>query len=140
MRSILMLLLIMLILPLHADEDFDRQQILQRIQPVGSVRLDGQSDKSVSDPAVEKAEPTVKKERGQEIYDTYCAVCHRDGVAGAPKFHNETEWKPRLAEKKIEGLTLTAIKGINAMPAKGTCGECNENDIKLAIQYMLPKS
>jgi cytochrome c5 len=136
MRSILMLLLITLMLPLHADEDFDRQQILQRIQPIGSVRIDG-SEKVEPEKV---SQPIVKKEPGQEVYETYCAVCHKDGIAGAPKFRSEADWKPRLSQKKIDELTLTAIKGINAMPAKGTCGECNEDDIKQAIQYMLPKS
>jgi cytochrome c5 len=137
MHVILMLLLGIIIFPSYAAEDFDRQQLLLRIQPIGRVHVEGQSE--TTKPA--SAAPIVEKARtGQELYEKYCIVCHQDGIAGAPKFRNEADWKPRLASLKIEGLIATAIKGINAMPAKGTCVECTEADIKNALQYMLPKS
>jgi cytochrome c5 len=66
-------------------------------------------------------------------------VCHRDGVAGAPKFRNAEEWGLRSSKKNIEALTASAIKGLNAMPAKGTCQDCSDADIKAAIQYMVPQ-
>lgn len=86
------------------------------------------------------AEVIEKKEQGQEIYEQYCIVCHRDGLAGAPKFRNEQDWKPRLAGRKLDDLAASSIKGLNAMPAKGTCIKCSNDDLKAAISYMLPKS
>lgn len=124
----------------YALDDFDRQQIINRIQPVGSVHIQ-QEGNTPSTQTQEAKDPVAeKKEPGQATYEQYCVTCHRDGVAGAPKFRTD-EWKPRLAtQKDINGLTVSAIKGLNAMPPKGTCMDCTEDDIKNAIQYMLPKS
>lgn len=124
---------------LYALEDIDRQQIQQRIQPVGKVHVQDQN----GDAAVAEEEVAAKVETkvaGQDTYEQYCITCHRDGLAGAPKFHNENDWKPRLSGRTVDDLVASSIKGLNAMPAKGTCVECSEADLKAAIQYMLPKS
>ena len=139
MRIGLFSLLVLLSMPLYAISDFDRDQIQQRISPVGSVHVQKpvQSTNSVL-PVPQVAAVAVKKDPGQATYEQYCVVCHRDGIAGAPKFHDSTDWKPRLAKQSIDFLTATAIKGLNAMPAKGTCQECSDADIKAAIEYMVP--
>lgn len=75
----------------------------------------------------------------KQIYEQHCIICHRDGVAGAPKFQDEGSWKARLEQNDIDALVASAIKGKNAMPPKGTCQECSDSDIKAAIEYMVPK-
>jgi cytochrome c5 len=75
---------------------------------------------------------------GKETYQQYCTVCHSNGLAGAPKFQSKTDWAGRCKEKQLKGLVESAMKGINAMPAKGTCEACDANDIREAIQYMVP--
>lgn len=128
---------------IYANEDFDRQQIEQRIQPVGKVRLQEQktaAPAATTQPVETETAATKKDAPGQATYEKYCSVCHRDGVAGAPKFRVAADWKTRLGTKKLEELTATAIKGINAMPPKGTCMECSDEEIKNAVQYMLPQS
>ena len=75
---------------------------------------------------------------GQDIYEHACILCHQDGVAGAPRFNNVDDWSIRLQKQDLEKLTLSAIKGLNAMPAKGSCSECSDEDIRAAIKYMLP--
>ncbi|HAU1151654.1 TPA: cytochrome c5 family protein [Legionella pneumophila] len=142
MRLNIALILSFFSVMLFAMDEMDEQQILQRIQPVGKVRVQEEQGNNVE---VDATKTTIvdsknKKEPGQEIYDKYCSVCHRDGLAGAPKFQSEADWKPRLASKKIDDLLASAIKGLNAMPAKGTCIECSDAELKAAIQYMLPKS
>ena len=81
----------------------------------------------------------TESEPGQAVYENNCIVCHRDGVVGAPKFRDEAAWKPHLANRDINALLESAIKGKNAMPPKGTCQECTDSDIKAAIEYMIPK-
>jgi cytochrome c5 len=76
---------------------------------------------------------------GKETYQTYCTVCHASGLAGAPKFQDKSDWTPRCQSKHLKGLLASAIKGLNAMPAKGTCASCLEEDIQQAILYMVPK-
>lgn len=139
MRISLMLLLCFFIQPIVAAvDDFERQQILQRIKPVGSVRVepDTTAPAAVSETP---EQPVAKALSGKEIFEKYCAVCHQTGLAGAPKFRDEVDWKPRLDAKKLDGLVASALKGLNAMPAKGTCSECRDEDLKQAIQYMLPQ-
>lgn len=141
MRLISVALLTACSFSIFALDDVDRQQIQQRIQPIGKVRVQEQGNDTSETGAVEKASTTVEtKEPGQETYEQYCTVCHRDGLAGAPKFRDENDWKPRLAGRTIDELVASAIKGLNAMPAKGTCVECTEAELKAAVQYMLPKS
>ena len=135
-------LLILVSMQSYADSDFDRQQIQQRISPVGNVHVQEPVQPMNVTPSMPQTPTAVvaKKNPGQAIYEQYCVVCHRDGVAGAPKFHESVDWSPRLAKQNIDSLTATAIKGLNAMPAKGTCQECSDADIKAAIEYMVPRS
>ena len=77
---------------------------------------------------------------GKEIYEQHCHICHASGLAGAPKFQDKADWSKRCEEKHLSGLVSSAIKGINAMPAKGTCEACQVLDIRHAIEYMVPKN
>ena len=77
---------------------------------------------------------------GKEIYQQYCSVCHASGLAGAPKYQSKVDWSARLKQKHLDGLVDSAIKGINAMPAKGTCQACLAADIREAIKYMVPEN
>lgn len=86
-----------------------------------------------------QASTEADSEPGQAIYEQFCIICHQDGVASAPKFHNTDDWKPRLAGRTLEDLLKSANKGLNLMPEKGTCSDCSDDDLKAAIQYMLPK-
>ncbi len=72
-----------------------------------------------------------------KVYEQYCVVCHQNGLMGAPKFQSKKDWDARKKDKKA--LILSAMKGLNAMPAMGTCYECSEEDISAAIDYMVPK-
>ena len=141
MRLEIVALLSFISFSLYALEDMDRQQIQQRIQPVGKVRVQEQ-DKTANEIETEKKAlvKEEKKEPGLATYEQYCVVCHRDGLAGAPKFRDGADWKSRTTGRSIEELLATSIKGLNAMPPKGTCVECTDTDLKAAIQYMIPKS
>jgi cytochrome c5 len=74
---------------------------------------------------------------GQDTYEQFCSVCHRDGLAGAPKFRSD-EWDARAKQKTVDELVESVINGLNAMPPKGTCSECSDEDLKDALLYMLP--
>ena len=135
MKLYLVVLLSCLSFMLYASDNTEQQEIQRRIQPVGQVTVQNQAeDGSTSVDAV------VKKEPGQGTYEQYCTVCHKDGLAGAPKFRNEVDWKSRQTGRTLDDLVASSIKGLNAMPAKGTCIKCSEDDLKAAITYMLPKS
>lgn len=84
-------------------------------------------------------EASNNKKVGQEIYEQHCSVCHQDGIAGAPKFRNSKDWTARLKNQSDVELITKVMKGFNAMPAKGTCQDCSETQLKAAIDYMVPK-
>ncbi|BDR14935.1 cytochrome c [Vibrio sp. STUT-A11] len=101
--------------------------IAERIKPVGDVYLAG------SEPV--KAEPTGPRD-GATVYGTFCIACHASGVNGAPKIGNADEWAPRIAQGK-DVLIKHALEGFNAMPAKGTCMDCSDDEITAAIDHMI---
>ncbi len=68
-------------------------------------------------------------------YAKSCAICHASGVANAPKTNDASAWEPRLA-KGMETLVGSVNKGLNAMPPKGMCFDCSDEETKALIEYM----
>jgi cytochrome c5 len=83
--------------------------------------------------AVAAAAPS--SDAGKKLYDSNCMACHAAGVAGSPKFGDKAAWAPRIATG-MDALYVSAIKGKNAMPAKGGSG-ASDDDVKAAVQYMV---
>lgn len=74
----------------------------------------------------------------QAVLDRYsktCSLCHSSGAAGAPMTGNAEQWAPRL-EKGLDTLVASAKNGINAMPPKGMCFDCSDDEFKALIKYM----
>jgi cytochrome c5 len=69
------------------------------------------------------------------VYQGACFACHATGALDAPKKGDAAAWKPRLAQG-METLHKHAIDGIRAMPPRGTCGDCSDDDILNAIKFM----
>ncbi len=108
-------------------------KILENIKPVGQVNV-GSVPASAAAPAA-----AAGPRSGQDVYNASCLACHSTGVAGAPKVGDKAVWSARAA-KGIDGLLATAISGLNAMPPKGTCGACSDDELKGAIEYMLKET
>lgn len=73
---------------------------------------------------------------GEQIYTTYCQACHATGAAGAPKLGDKAAWAPRI-EKGRAILLKHVAAGFNAMPPKGACMDCTEEELDAAIGHML---
>lgn len=72
-----------------------------------------------------------------DIVTKHCAACHVSGLLGAPKVGETAEWQVRADSKGgLDGILATAISGINAMPAKGTCSDCSDDELMGAIRSM----
>ncbi len=108
-------------------------QIRERLQPVGTVCRAGQ------DCGTAVAAAASGPMSGQEVYDKFCFACHASGVSGAPTLGDAEQWGPRAA-KGMDELMQSTLNGLNAMPAKGTCVSCSDDDLKGAVQYMLDSS
>ena len=68
-------------------------------------------------------------------YNKSCAVCHATGAANAPKTGDVAAWEPRMA-KGMDALVASVTNGMNAMPPKGMCFDCSDEDYKALIEYM----
>ena len=102
---------------------------LERIKPIGEVNIDTSS-------AVASTGTSNQTERtGEEIYSK-CQSCHDSGIMDAPKFGSLEDWALRI-ERGIDDLLMVVIAGKGGMPAKGTCMDCSDNELKFAIQYMI---
>ena len=73
---------------------------------------------------------------GQELFDTICKGCHDTGMMDAPLIRS-AEFKERLAKKGFDKLFEDAKSGIGDMPAKGSCGDCSDDELKTAIRFLL---
>nr|WP_232785025.1 cytochrome c5 family protein [Psychromonas sp. MB-3u-54] len=111
-------------------QDLSEAAIAERIAPVGSVYLDGEIMTAQQEPT----EPAGPRS-GEKIYNTYCVACHGSGVLGAPKKGDADAWQPRIAQG-AETLLKHALEGFNSMPAKGTCGDCSEQEIVSTIAFL----
>jgi len=91
-----------------------------------------------SAPPAEAAAPAVAAgdaSAGKATYDKVCASCHATGVAGAPKFADKDAWAPRIATG-MDAMMNTVMNGKGAMPPRGACPDCSDDDLKNAVAYM----
>lgn len=77
-----------------------------------------------------------KGEKGKSVYDSACFVCHKEGVANAPKLGDKGAWAPRIASG-INVLYESSLKGKGGMPPKGGNTTLSDVDVKQAVDYMV---
>lgn len=111
------------------------EEIAERLKPVGEVCVAGQECKGVG--AVAAGASGGAARTGDEVVAKFCNVCHDTGLLNAPKVGDSAAWKTRAdAKGGLDGLLQSAIAGINAMPPKGTCADCSDDELKAAISEM----
>jgi cytochrome c5 len=106
------------------------EAIAARIAPVGKVCLQGDASCGTA-----SAASSGGTRSGADVVAAACNACHGTGVLGAPK-NGSGDWAAR-ADKGIDTLLKNAINGINAMPPRGTCADCSDDEIKAAIEHMI---
>lgn len=112
-------------------------EIRARIAPVGTVCVQGEEECGESTAAAASASSGPRS--ASEVYASACAACHDTGAAGAPKNGDVAAWSPRI-EKGLDTLVTHAIDGFNAMPAKGGCSSCSDEEIEVAVEFMVEES
>ena len=73
---------------------------------------------------------------GEQIVKQNCKVCHAQGINGAPVIGNKKMWQERTG-KGLDALANNAINGFGLMPAKGGRTELADEEVILAVKYML---
>lgn len=135
--------------------------VAARIKPIGEVKVDPNQPAAEAAPAATPASapaadqpapaqvaaaapaaesapaaaPTAAVD-GKATYEQACAVCHGAGIAGAPKFGDKAAWSARVATGK-DALYASALKGKNAMPAKGGRADLADDAVKAAVDHMV---
>ncbi len=111
---------------------FDNSTIAleKRIAPIGKVKI------AVSGINQLSLKTTKDTHLGKTIFESKCVLCHKNGIAGAPRLGDHSDWAPRI-KKKFSLLLKHATTGYRAMPPKGACLECSISDLEAAVLYML---
>lgn len=113
-----------------------RAAISERIAPVTKICQQGESCAKTR-PALQTA--AVGERTGDQIYQTVCSTCHDTGAGGAAKLDESEKWTAKRAARTLSQIYQSAIGGRNAMPARGSCVDCTDEEIKRTVDYMLER-
>lgn len=114
------------------QSDLSQKAIELRLAPMEKL--------TIGEAVVAQVAPgSLGPDAGKKRYDTNCQMCHATGLAGAPKFGDKAAWAPRI-KKGVPTLLNTVIKGLNAMPPRGACPTCSDEELKMTIQYMIDQA
>src|SRR5690606_30831899 len=73
----------------------------------------------------------------EEVVAKFCNACHGTGLLNAPKVGDTAAWQAHADNAGgMDGMLKNAISGINAMPPKGTCANCSDDELLAAIKHM----
>jgi cytochrome c5 len=79
---------------------------------------------------------------GEKIFTEFCASCHGKQPLidiAAPHIGDKIAWAGRR-RLSLEILLNITIKGAGAMPARGGCFECSDEQLRETIKYILRHS
>ena len=108
--------------------------IAKRLEPVGQVCIQGKACPGME---VTASAGGGAAKTPDDIIAKHCNACHGAGLLGAPKIGDTAAWKDRADHQGgLDDILAKAITGINAMPPKGTCADCSDEDLKGAIKKM----
>lgn len=142
-----------------------QQSVEDNVRPVGQVCLAGQScvgstagnasNTAASAPAaapapvtravapaadavqavVEEVAAAASDFDVEASYQMSCFACHGTGAAGAPMLGDADAWTERMG-KGMDAVMANVINGINAMPPKGLCMTCSDDNLQALVDYM----
>ena len=110
----------------------DTNTMLERLKSPASVCV-------VGDPcaeSIDEASVVAAARTGDQVYNAACAGCHISGAAGAPKTGDAGAWASRL-DKGMDTLVKHVVEGYNAMPARGLCTDCSDQELADAVAFMV---
>ena len=115
----------------NADDENSREAIAERLEPFGSICMEGEDCGEAPPPTTSGGGRT-----GTEIYAKHCFACHDTGVSEAPLVGSDA-WTPRK-EQGWDVLMKHTREGLNVvMPPMGTCMDCTDEELRAAIEYMI---
>ena len=130
----------------RVDELLHEQCLVHQDTADESTSAAVDSVKEMSSDAIEKSGEMIASvgsddaKQGESIYTSKCITCHGAGIAGAPKLGDKAAWDARVAKGNAV-LSQHAIEGFKGdtgfMPAKGGYMTLSDDEVSLAVQYMV---
>ena len=90
----------------------------------------------VADTVATATPATTAPVDGGQIYNTYCAICHKLGMNAAPKYGSKPLWAKRIAQGR-ETVYTHAINGLRGMPPRGGFARLSDDEVKAGTDYMV---
>ncbi len=108
--------------------------IAERLKPVGNVCIQGE-ECAAAGGATAAAGGGARS--AEDVVGKFCTACHGTGLLNSPKVGDTAAWQAHADNAGgLDGLLANAISGINAMPPKGTCADCTDDELMAAIKHM----
>jgi cytochrome c5 len=99
---------------------------------------------------------TTPPRLGEQVFNTACQTCHATHFPDAPQAHDVAAWQkkyaisenqakqknPNLKGDALDQQTMAVLvgkvrNGNHAMPAKGLCNDCTDQEYQNAIKFMM---
>lgn len=77
---------------------------------------------------------------GEQVVREHCLQCHERGLFGAPTFRDGPAWQAKLAEAGPAHLWQVVLNGEKAMPPRGNCHNCSDEELRAAVDYLLTEA
>ncbi|MDG0979384.1 MAG: c-type cytochrome [Halieaceae bacterium] len=71
----------------------------------------------------------------KDLYGKSCVYCHAASMPNMPKAHDVAAWEARMA-KGMDALVASVKTGKGAMPPKGMCMTCTDEQYAALITLM----
>ncbi len=138
LKSLVILLAAALSVAAFAKTEEQREAIIERIKPHGSVCVAGDTSCGAMT-AVATSSGGVRS--GEAVYNAACMACHSTGAGGAPKLGDVVAWTNRISKGR-EVLHDSGLNGVagTGMIARGGCMNCADEEIIAAVDYMVDSS
>lgn len=121
---------------LKLDDPEVAEAIQKRIEPIGQLNTGDAPIAVASLPLISDAQAAPDFDSGEAVYNAVCQACHTTGVLNSPKLGDPTGWETRLPKGK-EAMYLSVLNGLNLMPPKGGRPDLSDEQIQMAVDYML---
>lgn len=79
---------------------------------------------------------------GEKVFKEFCASCHsKEPIidVNAPHIGDKKAWQA-ISQQGMPALMKITTRGAGAMPSRGGCFECSDEQLQQTIQYILDQS
>lgn len=108
----------------------------QRIAPVGKLNTGEAPIVLGTMSPISTAQAAPDFASGEAVYNAVCQACHTTGVLNSPKLGDPAGWEARLPKGR-ETLLNSVLNGLNLMPAKGGRPDLSDEQVEMAVDYIL---